>query len=318
MVDFIGLLVLLLLTLLFGYLAFRAWRSRRGVLKWIGLVLSALLTLILALVFVAAVMGTLKLNQNYNASHPAATIKVAGTPEQVARGRQIANLCAGCHSPNGQPPLSGQDFGAGFPVPFGTLYARNLTPGGEIKDWTDGEVVRAIREGVHKSGRSLIIMPASAFHRLSDEDAASIVAFLRSQPPVTPDAPPNNLNVLGALLIGTLFSQAQTVQPHISAPIVAPPPGATAEYGNYLANFCRECHGENFEGRPPGPEGGGPIPALKGVVSKWTEEQFTKTIRTGTKPDGTALGEGMPWKDISASSSDTDLQALYAFLKTVQ
>ena len=33
---------------------------------------------------------------------------------------------------------------------MGVLYATNLTPGGPLKDWTDGEIVRAIREGVAK------------------------------------------------------------------------------------------------------------------------------------------------------------------------
>ena len=77
--------------------------------------------------------------------------------------------------------MVGQDFSKGGP-PVGTLYGANLTPAGEIKDWSDGEIIRAIREGVHKTGRSLIIMPSEVFRHLSDVDVQAIVAyFVRSQ-----------------------------------------------------------------------------------------------------------------------------------------
>ena len=62
MIDFVGLGVLLLLALLFGFLAFRAWGSRNGIVKWAGVVLSGLLTLVFALVFVLAIVGTTRLN----------------------------------------------------------------------------------------------------------------------------------------------------------------------------------------------------------------------------------------------------------------
>jgi hypothetical protein len=35
-----------------------------------------------------------------------------------------------------------------FAEALGTLYAPNLTPGGSLKDWTEGEISRAIPEGV--------------------------------------------------------------------------------------------------------------------------------------------------------------------------
>jgi len=74
---------------------------------------------------------------------------------------------------------------------MGMLYAPNLTPSGNIKDWTGGEVVRAIREGVHKDGRSLLIVPSGDFKNMSEEDVKALVAYLRSQP-ATGGPTPNN------------------------------------------------------------------------------------------------------------------------------
>jgi hypothetical protein len=71
---------------------------------------------------------------------------------------------------NGQLPLSGQDFMEG--APFGTFYAPDLTQT-NLADWSDGEIVRAIREDVHKDGRSLLIMPSNAFHARSSRSSAT-------------------------------------------------------------------------------------------------------------------------------------------------
>jgi hypothetical protein len=108
-----------------------------------------LLTILLAIVIVVAAIGLYKLYAPQ--ANPVATVKVAGTSEQIARGAKFAAICAGCHSTTGKPPLdcSAQDFISGGP-PFGSLYAPNLTPAGEVRDWSDGEIIRAIREGVHK------------------------------------------------------------------------------------------------------------------------------------------------------------------------
>ena len=84
---------------------------------------------------------------------------------------------------------------------MGMLYAPNLTPGGDIDDWTDGEVIRAIREGVHKTGRSLLIMPSMNYRYMSDDDVQAIVAYLRSQPPTSGQTPANQFNLLDALFL---------------------------------------------------------------------------------------------------------------------
>lgn len=81
MFDFVGVLILVVLVVLFGFLTRRAWGSKRKILKWVGLVLAGLLTLIFALVLVIALIGFSKLNASQ--SNPVASVKVAGTPDQL-------------------------------------------------------------------------------------------------------------------------------------------------------------------------------------------------------------------------------------------
>jgi mono/diheme cytochrome c family protein len=313
MFDFLGVTVLVSLAALGTWLALRARRTGNRVGRWIGLVLSSLLATISILAVGVALIGFGKLN--FPPRRPAVTdLKVVGSPEQVARGTRFGELCAACHSPDGNLPLTGQDFFNEGP-PFGTLFAPNLTPAGEIRDWSDGEVVRAIREGVHKSGRALIIMPSEVLRNLSDDDVQAIVAYLRSQPAAGAISPPARLNVLAAVLIGAGIGQTSAQQP-ITHAIVAPTAGVSADYGEYLVSvmFCRQCHGEKLEGRKPGGLGPPAGPNLTLLLPQWSLEDFRKTLRTGVDPYRHTLKEGMPWKKLSAFASDQDLEAIYTYL----
>ena len=313
MFDILGVTGLLALALFATWLATRARRANRRLVKWVGLVLSSVLTLACTLAIGLALVGFYKIN--FPPHRPAVTeLRVAGTPDQVARGARFGAFCALCHSPNANVPLVGADFTRGGP-PIGTMYATNLTPAGEIKNSSDAEVIRAIREGVHKSGRALVIMPSEVFHNLSDVDVQAIVAYLRSQPAAGPNTPTTKLNVVGALFIGAGLAPT-SAQPPITQPIVAPAEDASADYGKYLVSIlgCRLCHGENLAGRTsggPGPPGG---PNLTVIVPKWSVEDFNHTLRTGVDPYNHTLTRGMPWKQISSFASDEDLKAIYTYL----
>jgi mono/diheme cytochrome c family protein len=272
-------------------------------------VLAGLLALILALVSGVVANGLIKMYTPHNFA--VSSIKVAGAPEQIERGKHLATVsCAACHSPNGELPLSGgknlaQDTG----LPLGDLYPPNLTPAGELTGWSDGEILRAIREGVHKSGRPLLIMPAQNLRNLSDEDVQAVVAYLRSQPAVQHETPPMNPSPLAVILTGAGIVEFN-VRP-VTGPVIAPPKGPTKEYGQYIVSFqdCRDCHGKDLTGgKPPAPVG----PSLR-VIAGWTQEQFIKTIRTGVDPSGHALKEVMPWKTY-AKMDDIELAAVYAYL----
>ncbi len=244
--NIIWLLVLVAIVVLFAWLTRRAWGSKHKILKWPALLLSGLLTLVLALVLVVVLIGFYKLNEQHN--NPVANIQVTRTPAQIARGEKLAHICVRCHTSDDQLPLSGVNFLAKFAgPPVGTLYAPNLTPSGNIKDWSDGEVIRAIREGVHRDGRSLLILPAEDFRNLSDDDVQALVAYLRSQPATGGSTPTNEFNLFGALFIN-LFDLRTAQQP---AGSVTAPPAGTREYGKYMVDVigCRGCHGKQLEGK---------------------------------------------------------------------
>ncbi len=313
MFDIVGVIALIALAALATWLIIRARRANNRVVKWTGLVLSSLFAVVFTLAIFLVLVGFYKIN--FPHSRPTVTdIRVARTPDQVARGARFAAFCATCHSPDGKPPLIGVNFLEGGP-PFGTVYAANLTPAGEIKDWSDGEIIRAIREGVHKSGRSLVIMPSEVFHNLSDSDVQAIVAYLRSQPAAGQKSPPTKLNSLGALLLGVGMAPT-SAQPAITQPVIAPAQGASADYGKYLVSTlgCTQCHGENLAGitrRGPGPPAG---PNLTMILPHWSEDGFIHTLRAGVDPNNYTLRPGMPWRQISAFATDADLKAMYSYL----
>jgi mono/diheme cytochrome c family protein len=313
MFDILGVTILVLIATLGAWLALRARRARNRLVKWTGLVLSSLLTLACTVAVGVTLVGFYRINfPPYRRT--VTDIKVAGSPDQVARGARFGAFCARCHSPDGKAPLVGSNFATGGP-PIGTLWASNLTRAGEIATWSDGEVIRAIREGVHKTGRALIIMPSEVFRHLSDADVEAIVAYLRTQPAVAPDTPPTRLNVLAAFVIG-LGLAPTSAQPPILHPIIAPAEGDWAERGKYLVSIlaCRRCHGENFTGGQGGPPGTPPAPNLRVILTKWSVDDFVRTLRTGVDPYSRTLAEGMPSKAISAVASDADLRAMYVYL----
>ena len=308
MFDILRVAILVGLTVALGWLARRAWRSTRRVLKWVGATLCGLLALVVAAALVVALVGYYKLNRKYD--NPVAQISVAVTPELVARGERFGELCAGCHAADESPPLEGHDFLGEDAPPIGTLWAPNLTPT-HLGEWSDGEIIRAIREAIHRSGRSLLIMPSNAFRNLSYADVHAIVAYLRSQPPVEPDTPHNRLNVLGAILINVF--PVREAQPPVTEPVVAPPAGPTAEYGEYLTSItcAGGCHGGGLGG-----DARFNAPGLVGAGLTWTEDQFITFMRTGVRPDGRAVdGEAMPWENLSEFLADDDeLRAIFARL----
>ena len=97
--------------------------------------------------------------------------------------------------PEGPWSWVGSATATAFAGPWGISYARNLTPDGEtgLGRWSEEQFVRALRSGKHlgiASGRPILPpMPWQSLAQASDEDLASIWAYLRSVPPVRNAAP---------------------------------------------------------------------------------------------------------------------------------
>lgn len=308
------LLILLALAVLFAWLAWRAWRARRGILKWGGTVLSAVFILVFTLLTILTVIGMLKLYAPRG--NPVIAFKVESTPELIARGEHVARVvCSACHTLEGDLPLSGgKNLSEDIGLPLGNFTSANLTPAGRIKDWSDGELLRAIREGTNPSGHLMAIMSSNTFYELSEQDIRAVIAYLRSQPPVTNDTPKESFTILAVLFAGAGMLPIKPVPP--SAFVVSPPKGPTAEYGAYIVRYldCALCHGKDLGGGKGGLVPAGP--SLR-VVQQWTQAQFITTLRTGVNPTGRALDpDQMPWKYFG-KLDDEELVALHTYLTSL-
>ncbi len=313
-------LVLVLITVGAGWVTWRAVRARRLWVKIAGGLGAGLLTLVLAAITFMGGMGIATLY--FPNAKPAPDLKVEGTPEKIARGQYLADIgCVGCHgqvdaagNSTESFPLSGgfnigEAEGFGF---IGQVAVENLTAGGKLANYSDGELFRAIRQGVNKDGQTLVFMSLLSFGQLSDDDTEALIAFLRSQPAVTPNGPTgDNPNFIGVLLFGAGIFPSPSPKPDT---IAAPPAGVTAEYGGYVATFgeCRGCHGPDATGQTD-PTTGTVFPNPRTLVATLSAEQFAEMMRTGVRPGGEAFPDAMPWKNASKMTDD-DLAALYAYL----
>lgn len=311
----VGFLVLfIVLAVVIVWLTVKAWRSPRARIKWPLGIVGSLLSVILLAISAFGTKGVLWMS--IPSDRPAPDLKVQILPERVARGAEIANWCASCHSVKHVPPLSGgPNLSDEAKMPFGDLYPVNLTPAGPLKTWTDGQIFRAIRHGVDEKGRRLPVMSSQAVRNLSDDDIQSVIAYIRTQPAVENETPPPNPSFVAAVMKGAGLLPKLPFEP--ADIIVAPPRGPHAAYGEYMSRWmgCEECHGPNLVGGQPGflPIG----PNLRSVKN-WTREGFITAMRTGKTPFGKQLDSlQMPWQPLGRFS-DSDLTALHAYLQALQ
>ncbi|RPH64434.1 MAG: cytochrome C [Burkholderiales bacterium] len=239
----------------------------------------------------------------------------------VAAGERIAqvrNGCIDCH---------GKDLAGGRVVDdalAGTVYAPNITPAA-LRGWSDGEIAGAIRTGIRRDGRALVIMPSHEYQHLAREDLAALIAYLRTVPAVERQTPPARVGPVPRLLYA--FGKLPTLLP--AGMIDAsrgfdqkPHEAPTAAFGRYLAaGSCSGCHGAEFRGGPipGGPPDWAPAASLRlGGDSRWSEEGFVRTMREGRSAlDGHALRPPMP-VSVLGKLNDVELTALWQFLSTLR
>src|SRR5688500_18770480 len=106
LVHALTFLCILALTIGLVALLLRARRFPSTAGRWATYVGGGLLLLIFVVVTSAGANGMRKMYTPRG--RPVRDLKVELTPERVARGQHVANtMCVGCHSMNGQLPLSG-------------------------------------------------------------------------------------------------------------------------------------------------------------------------------------------------------------------
>jgi len=306
----------------------------------------------LVLVVVALIAGCISwLALRKPASRPASAEKIEATPERLARGEYVVEHvsdCMGCHSDHlmtygipVKPGTEGQggyvfDKNLGFP---GVVAAQNITndPTTGLGAWTDGEIIRAIREGIDRKGDALFpMMPYQHFRNMSDEDVKSVVVYLRTVKPVNHAVPAKHIDFPVNLFVK--FAP----QP-VEGPVSTPDPKDSVAYGKYLTTIggCYECHtphddkGGLVADKPfaGGWEMKGPwgrnftanlTPAPGTYMSHATKAEFIGRFKSFASFDAsnapaTPAGRNtvMPWLPFS-KMTDEDLGAIYDYLKTVK
>ncbi len=316
-------------------------------LKRVGIVLGVLAGLILLSLVVIYFKSQARLTRVYDL--PEETLPIPVDAASIERGQHIFRFrgCQACHSQGGYINLSeegqGPDSHLSLPsqdVPhmegniylddpaIGRVIASNLTSGrgGVAGGYTDPGWVRAIRHGIRADGTPLLFMPSTEFYFLSDEDLGAVIAYVKSASPVDHELPRSTVSWTGRVVMTLVpaitFIPAELI-PHDAPRPVAPEPGITPEYGEYLTLSCKVCHGLTMSGGPiPGfPSTWPPTPNLTfgpgSALPTWTETGFMDTIRTGVTPDGRKVrGEFMPWGSYKFMN-DEEFKAVWAYLQSL-
>ena len=252
----------------------------------------------------------------------------------VERGKylvEVVGACGNCHSPKSATgELPGKHMAGGFTIEeeFGVAIAPNVTPDREtgIGAWTDAQIIRAIREGKGRDGRTLgPPMPYELYRDLSDTDVKAMVAYLRTLAPIK-----NRVE---------RSRYTSPLPPSWGPPVGVvpdPPRGDLVKYGAYLAGpvaHCVECHTVS---RPDGKldmtrllAGGrrftGPFGASYAAnitgdretgIGAWTDAQIVAGI-DGVKRNGQPVLPPMPWPYYAGRIADGDLKDIVAYLRSL-
>lgn len=276
-------------------------------------------------------------------------LKVEATPERIERGKYLAynvTVCMDCHSARdynlfsaplveGSDGKGGEVFDRKFGFP-GRFIAKNITPF-NLKDWTDGEIYRAITSGVKKDGTPIFpVMPYAYYGKMDQEDIYSIIAFLRTLKPIE--------NVTEEPVADFPMNFIMNTIPTKPNHSKMPDPSNEVEYGKYLiySAGCFECHskpddkgnkieGMDFAGGWSFNIGGGKTvtsanitPDKETGIGNYTKEAFITRFKAYADSSYKAHTVGkeefntiMPWM-MYAGMTEKDLGAMYEFLKTVK
>ena len=197
-------------------------------------------------------------------------------------------------------------------------------PGSAVAGYAESDWVRAVRHGVDPKGRPLLIMPSDDYNRMNDGDFAALVAYARSLPPGAGEPATIRFPAFMKALFATGAIQDSAARiDHRRPPAAAVPVAATVEHGAYVANMCIGCHGPNFAGGkipgtpPDWPPASNLTPGEGGVMQRYdTWGKLAAMMRTGKRPDGSAVNPGMPFATLG-NLNDIDVQAMHAFFATL-
>jgi len=271
---------------------------------------------------------------DYKAANPTGVTASLAKASLVERGAYLTRAadCMACHTRPG-----GKDFagGLGFKLPFGTLYATNITPDKEtgIGNYSDADFLNAVHRGIRRDGARLYpAMPYVSYTYMTDDDALAIKAYLFSLPPVHEPTPANTLAFpfdqrWGMIFWSALFNPDTRFMPDASK-------SAEWNRGAYLAEalaHCGECHTprnlafaldnrKKFAGALTAGWRAFNITSDKATgVGGWSEADLASYLASGhANGHGTASGPMGEAVDRSFSQvTPEDIQSVVAYLRTV-
>ncbi len=251
--------------------------------------------------------------------------------DSVVRGESIAAIghCASCHTSPGGTPFAG---GYGVNTPFGIIYGTNITPDPDsgIGSWSLAAFNRALRDGVSRNGSHLFpAFPYTAYTKMSDDDIASLYAFLMTRPAARAAQPGNTvpfpLNIR-AFQAGWkfLFFKSERFQTN-------PAKSADWNRGAYLAEALADCTGchtpRNLLGATQQTHAyagavidGWVAPSLNDDNPSpvpWTQDELFTFLRKGATPLHGATGSTMTQVIRNAldlpAVPDSDVQAIAVY-----
>ena len=288
----------------------------KKILKWIGAFVALLVVVGIGLVIAAGVLFDRKRERLIKVD--VKPIPVAADTASLERGKYLfmSRGCGDCHAASGAGRVFIDEPGGGFYV-----RSPNITSAGVVAKYTELDWVRAIRHGVNPLGRPLFIMPSEDYNRFTDRDVAAIIAYARSLPPVSGASAELRvpLPVKALYALGIVKDAAEKID-HSLPPASPVPEGVTPQHGEYVANLCIGCHGDNLSGGkipggPPNwPAASNLTPGQGTVLAIYDSADKLKAMfRSGKRPDGSAVAV-MPFATLR-EINDTDVSALYGYLK---
>lgn len=269
----------------------------------------------------------------------AALIAAAGSvfaQTPVERGSYLVNAvmaCDGCHTPRDKSGfIMEKRFSGGmqtWDTPAYLVKGSNITPDREtgIGAWSDEEIKRSIRDGIHRHGRPIAPqMPFPFYKILTARDLDAIAAYLRTVAPVRNEV---QAPVYRAAMHVDLVPGA--VKPFTEQDMRDP-----LKRGFYLGTIahCMECHGRNPDGnqdyRNNWGKGGyvfkGPFGSvvtsnitshLKSGIGAWTDEEIRRSLTHGVSRDGRAFKPPMARQDYFSRMTAADLDAIVAWIRAI-
>jgi mono/diheme cytochrome c family protein len=216
--------------------------------------------------------------------------------------------CATCH---------GADFAGGKErkTALGVWRAPNITPDRAtgIGGWTDTGVIAAIRDGVLPDGERLVpMMPYSYYHAMTDRDAQSVVAYLRTRYPV------HHQVARSELAMRPTIDYAGTERVDRI--------GDARAHGKYLATLmhCAGCHGASYTGGMHFQVDDKDLVApnitsdAEHGIGAWSEDDVMHAVRGMVTPKGhTVQGPMAEYGESWSRLTDDDARALAVFVKSI-